>query len=186
MRCCYCKENEAVETYKSTKDGTVAHYCMRCYARLFLSAKDVAQTGDGSCCPYCGMTLAEYQARGVVGCASCYSALYAGIFSDLLQMQGERAHVGKTPPLLQNDEQIVEANLYAAEYEKDLYRQAAMKQARRERQCAELEFLSERLRSRKDIEGAEGYEAKLSQLRDGSEVEEEFVWRTRPNLSKQR
>lgn len=184
MRCSYCNENEAAEIYKRIKNGveTEEHYCLNCYSRLFLTAE--TEDGDRTACPYCGMTLAEFRAGTLVGCASCYATMYAGIFPALVRMQGEYAHVGKTPPLLAEDEEVLEKNQYASRLEREAYRNAAIKQARFERQCEEMEILSEYLRSQKDYEGADGYEAKLSQMRSKSEVEEEFVWRTRRNLSK--
>ena len=184
MRCSYCNENEAVEIYKRVKNGveTEEHYCLQCYARLFLSAE--TEDGDRTVCPYCGMTLSEFRAGSIVGCANCYRTMYAGIFPALVRMQGEYAHVGKMPPLLPEDEDVLEKNQYASRLEREAYRNASMKQARIERQCDEMEILSEYLRKQKDYEGSDGYEAKLAQMRSKSEVEEEFVWRTRRNLSK--
>ena len=188
MRCLYCNKNEATKTYEQVKKGkrTTEYYCLECYHRLFLCAEDT-EAGDAlSACPYCGTALSEYEATKLVGCAYCYRTMGAGLYPSIVKMQGGvSGHRGKMPPLSPEDEDVLDKKEFATEAEFILYRADAAKRVRIERQCGELEILSDYLREKKDYDGADGYEAKLAKMRATSEVEEEFVWRTGRTLSKQ-
>ena len=45
--------------------------------------------------------------------------------------------------------------------------------------------LAKKLKAEGNFEDAKSYEEKLTAMRNRAAVEEDFVWRTRPNLSKQ-
>ena len=60
-----------------------------------------------------------------------------------------------------------------------------MQQARYEKQCNELELIINKLKAEGNYADAKGYADKLSVMKSKQAVEEEFVWRTRLNLSKQ-
>lgn len=177
--CQCCKKRHIARTYtEKGKSGSLEFYCLDCYSRLFLDEVDFA---DGaSVCPYCGMTAKEAQAGKLVGCAHCYQTMRSGVYPMIYKMQGERAHTGKTPPL-DGD--------YADGYDDENplrveYREKAVAQARYERQCRELTIIIAKLKAEKKFEDAKSYEEKLSAMRSRGAIEEDFVWRTRPTLSK--
>lgn len=181
MRCCHCKQKEATKSYQQFKNGktTVEYYCMDCYHRLFLD--EMAKTdGDSlSVCPYCGITLSEFTAGKLVGCAHCYTAMRNGVAPMIAKMQGNRAHTGKTPPLEYGETQ------YGGEVYDDALRKKAVEKARFERQCNELEIIIAKLKAENNYEDAKGYADKLSFMRSNASIEEEFVWRTRRTSSTQ-
>ena len=181
MRCLYCNQNEATKTYQQTKNGKapVQYYCMECYHRLFLSGNEAESESALSACPYCGTSLDEFQATKLVGCAYCYKTMWSGLIPAVIKMQGDSTHRGKMPPLSAEDEDFLEQGAFATQTERSVYRADAAKRVRFERQCEELEILSDYLREHKDYDGANGYEEKLSQMRAKGDVEEEFVWRKR-------
>ena len=180
MRCGHCEKNEATRTYEQIKNGkkSVEYYCMACYDRLFLNAEKAEGAESLSACPYCGMTASEFRAGKLVGCAYCYRTLKEVVLPVAVKMQGEKTHRGKTPPLSYEDETGADE-----EYNAALHKQA-VETARLERQCNELETIIAKLKKEDNYEDAKSYADKLSSMRSNSAVEEEFVWRTRRNLSK--
>ncbi|MBR2442345.1 MAG: hypothetical protein IKB20_04715 [Clostridia bacterium] len=181
MRCIYCNQNEATKTYQQLKNGKniVEYYCMECYHRLFLSDSEAEEECALSACPYCGTSLEEFQKTKLVGCAYCYKMMASGLIPAVLKMQGESTHRGKMPPLSAEDEEFLEKDIFATQMERGVYRADAARRARFERQCQELEIVSDYLREHKDYDGANSYEEKLSKMRAKGDVEEEFVWRKR-------
>lgn len=181
MRCFYCNKNEATKTYQQLKNGEKfeQYYCMECYHRLFLSKNDTDGERSLSACPYCGTSLAEFKETKLVGCAYCYKTMAAGLTPAVIKMQGDSTHRGKMPPLTPEDEEFLEGAGFTTQTERTAYRADAARRVRFERQCEELEILSDYLRERKDYDGANGYEEKLAQMRAKGDVEEEFVWRKR-------
>lgn len=153
MLCCHCKKNQATKTYERLKKGKkeIEYYCLNCYHNAFLSAEEREETPVYSACPYCGITVAEMKKRNLVGCAYCYTTLYAVLQPTIKKMQGVCAHVGKRP------------------YET----QAQQKDQRR----IELEVLAQKSYGENDdIVGAK-YDEQISRLLEG--YEEEFVWDNR-------
>ena len=182
MACGYCGKNQAVKTYEEIKNGQkqVEYYCLDCYHRLFLYADEAAGDLSLADCPYCGTSLAEVKKSKLVGCANCYKMMNGGMQPMIKKMQGEKAHRGKTPPLNGYDtNEDSGARLMA-----DGFRAQAVALARFERQCNELEVIISKLKAENNYEDAKGYADKLSSMRSKSSIEEEFVWRTRPNSSK--
>lgn len=182
MRCGYCGRNQATKTYEQIKNNkkTVEYYCMECYDRRFLVADSAEGEGSLSACPYCGMTIEEFRSGKLVGCAYCYRAMKGGITPMIVKMQGEKSHAGKTPPL-----DVFETDDYVqAEFADFDLRARAVKKARFQRQCNELEIIIAKLKAEDNYEDAKGYADKLSLMRSNLEIEEEFVWRTRRNSSK--
>ena len=180
--CQCCQKRHIVRTYTDkTKNGAQREfYCLDCYSRLFLDEADVTME-SGQTCPYCGMTAKEAQAGKLVGCAHCYQTIGAAVYPMVYKMQGERAHKGKTPPLEGDygDPYDYEDTVVAE------YRDKAFAQARYERQCRELTIIIKKLKAEGNFEDAKSYEEKLTAMRNRAAVEEDFVWRTRPSLSKQ-
>ena len=179
--CQCCQKGHVARTYtEKGRQGGVEFYCLDCYSRLFLDEIDLS-VEDVEVCPYCGMTAKEAKEGKLVGCAHCYVTLQSAVYPMIYKMQGEKAHKGKTPPL-EGDygdpydyEDIVGAE----------YRAKAVAQARYERQCRELTIIIEKLKAEGDFEGAKSYQEKLTAMKNKAAIEEDFVWRTRPNLSKQ-
>ena len=181
MRCSHCKQKEATKSYEQFKNGkrVVEYYCMDCYDKLFLNEDGKTDGGTLSVCPYCDMSLREVMTGKLVGCAHCYAAMREGLMPLVVKMQGDRAHAGKTPPLEYGE------TVYGGEvYDQDL-QDEAMKKARFERQCYELELIITKLKAENNYEDAKGYADKLSSMRSKGKIEEEFVWRTRLDLLKQ-
>ncbi len=153
---------------------------MDCYDRLFLNEMTKTDGGTLSVCPYCGISLQEVNAGKLVGCAHCYSAMSEGITPLIVKMQGDRAHLGKEPPLEYGETQ------YGGEVYDETLRKKALEKVRFERQCHELELIIAKLQAENNFEDAKGYADKLSSMRSKGRIEEEFVWRTtRKVLSKQ-
>lgn len=184
MQCCYCKQNQATKTYEEIKGGkkSIEYYCMDCYHRLFLYAEEAEGDASLSACPYCGMTVSEFQATKLVGCAFCYRTMSGATLPVVTKMQGERSHRGKTPPLLESDEKSLEEG---KSMRNAAFTSQAVARARFERQCNELEIIIKKLKDEGNYADAKGYADKLSAMKSRSAIEEEFVWRARRNLSKQ-
>lgn len=175
MRCSCCGQNQAVKTYEEIKNGkkAVEYYCLECYHKLFLDAK-TTERETLTACPYCGMTAAEFRSGKLVGCGYCYRTMGDTVLPAVTKMQGEKSHRGKTPPLLEEDKQTLGSMQSTLDIE----------QARYERQCNELELIINKLKAEGNYADAKGYADKLSVMKSKQAVEEEFVWRTRRNLSK--
>lgn len=182
MRCGYCNKNEATKTYEQIKNGKKTHeyYCMDCYHRLFLSMDDGENEASLSVCPYCGMTLEEFQASKIVGCAFCYRMMKNGIYPTVTKMQGDCAHTGKRPMYFKDEKEEEEFDVLPTNLQKEV-----VQNMRWEKQCNELERIIEKLKSEDNFEDAKNYADKLSSMRSKAEIEEEFVWRTRKTASKQ-
>ncbi len=100
MLCCHCKKNQASKTYEKRKIvdkktvKTTEYYCLECYCRLFVSVSDEKE--PRTVCPACGMTVAAFKQKKLVGCAKCYSYLSGAVLPVVLKMQGAaEAHCGK-------------------------------------------------------------------------------------------
>lgn len=175
MRCECCEQNEATKTYAKMKNGKriLGYYCMDCFSRLFIDTDETEAGVSLSACPYCGMTLEEVRAGKLVGCAYCYRAMRSGILPMIVDMQGDGAHAGTKPPL-SPEEDYETLEVFSEEERKE-----KLRNARVEKQCRELETIIEKLKSERNYEDAKDYAAKLSSMRERSDIEEEFVWRTR-------
>ena len=179
--CQCCNQRHAARVHEEKgKNGSVwEYYCLDCYTRIFLDEID----GEDvlSVCPYCGMSASAIASSKLVGCAHCYQTLQSMVYPMVYKMQGKKGHKGKTPPL---DTEL--CDLY--DFENGMsaeYREKAVAQARYERQCRELEIIIKKLKAEGNFEDAKSYAEKLAAMKNRSAIEEDFVWRTRPNLSKQ-
>ena len=180
MRCCHCGEKEATKTYeRKDRERKIEYYCMDCYDKLFLHPETADGESSLSSCPYCGMSLAEFQSTKLVGCAHCYRTMKGGVYPVVVKMQGDGAHTGKTPPVTSESGFVDLRDLPPDEYAEIL------KKERYKRQCNELEIIIAKLKAENNYEDAKDYADKLSLMRSNAEIEEEFVWRTRRPLSKQ-
>lgn len=63
------------------------------------AAQEMAQAGggEGTQCPGCGFTQADFKKAGRLGCAQCYTSFAEGLESLLKTMHKGTRHVGKAP-----------------------------------------------------------------------------------------
>lgn len=180
--CQCCNKRHAARVHEEKgKNGSVwEYYCLDCYTHLFLDEID-GEENRLAVCPYCGMSASAIATGKLVGCAHCYQTLQATVYPMVYKMQGKKGHKGKTPPL--------DTTFYDPYDFEDAvgaeYRAKAMAQARYEKQCRELEIIIKKLKAEGHFEDAKSYEEKLTAMKNRSAIEEDFVWRTRPSLSKQ-
>ncbi len=171
--CQHCKIRHAARSYADPKTPQKREfYCLECYSRLFIDEEGA----DEPTCAFCGTTLAEAQKTKIVGCAHCYTTMQTGLTPMIRNMQGGRAHAGKTPPI----------EGYSEPSSLGQYRQREIERARFERQCRELEIIIEKLKAEEKFEDAKGYAEKLAAMKNRLAIEEDFVWRTRRSSLKQR
>lgn len=175
MACFHCRRNEAVKSYERTKNGIVIteDYCLDCYHRLFLCVKDAEGGMALSVCPYCGVKAEDVLSKKLVGCAYCYQMLEETLMPMIIQMQGVELHNGKRPTT-----ELL--NLWqdgVAEKEESDEEQNLETKARFARQCNELEMIIAKLLQEKRFDEAKGYADKLSRMKSGLGMEEDFVWR---------
>ena len=52
---------------------------------------------EGCACEQCGMTYAEFQKGGMLGCAGCYQAFRAPLTAMLQRVHGNTQHAGRVP-----------------------------------------------------------------------------------------
>lgn len=175
--CQHCQKRHAARTHtEKGKNGTVqAYYCLDCYSHIFLDEVGANGGESLSSCPYCGMTAEAVRKGKLVGCAHCYQSMQAALYPMIYNMQGQKAHKGKFPPLESEygDPYDYEDTVGAE------YRAKAMAQARYERQCRELEIIIAKLTAEERLEEAKGYREKLIAMRNRCAIEEDFVCRTR-------
>ena len=168
-------------SYEEIKGGkkTTVYYCLDCHRKLFLDVEFMREDEAFSSCPYCGMTMEEFQKGKLVGCAHCYRTMRMGIMPSVLKMQGQKkAHCGKTPPL-EMDDAFDDGFEFDAEFKTQ-----KVAQTRYERQCNELNLIIKKLQDEGNFSEAKEYADKLSRMRSNATIEEEFVWRMPRNLSK--
>lgn len=118
MKCQICQENEATIhlTEIENKQKIEVHLCEECArknAQIFQVqiASSVAKTIQalvekhsremeemrGTCCPACGISFADYQSAGRLGCPSDYEVFEKWLKPLIEKMHGRTEHVGKTP-----------------------------------------------------------------------------------------
>lgn len=108
MLCQHCKKNDATVNYVEIINGDKfeSHLCAHCYATLYgeLNSKtnnDIWAGLFGSpvqkqkVCPVCGLSYADYERIGLLGCASCYDVFKEELIPSIRRIQGRVEHVGK-------------------------------------------------------------------------------------------
>lgn len=108
MLCQRCKHNEATVNYVEIVNGNKfeSHLCPYCYAELYgeLNSKSAGDIwaglfGDSApakkVCPVCGLSYADYERTGLLGCASCYDVFKDELIPSIRRIQGKVKHVGK-------------------------------------------------------------------------------------------
>lgn len=167
MLCCACKKNDVAKTYQQEKDGKkqTVGYCLDCYHQLFFTTDEAEGEQALSACPYCSTTVAEIKKTGLVGCAYCYTTLKNALVPEIIRLQGERTHCGKTPI----SEEGVEEQATKLDFDKASF----------EKQCKELNMMIQRLNAEGDYIGAQAYKEKLDRMKKTMTIEENFVWRGR-------
>ena len=116
MVCDICKKNDATVHLTQIVEGNKlqkADLCESCakdkgvqdptgfsLADLLVglgSADEIKTEGEGSRCPECGYTQADFKKTGRLGCATCWEAFEPGLSSLLKAMHKGTRHVGKVP-----------------------------------------------------------------------------------------
>ena len=176
--CEHCHIHDAAVTYEDVQDDVKQqkHVCLECYDRLQIGVEETEGGRTLSACPYCGTTAEEVENKKIVGCAYCYETLKYKLTPMVISFQKQKAHVGKRPPL---------ENIEYAQEETSEDSPEAVRAAKYKRQYRELTMLVEKLRLEGDTVGAEDYEAKLLRMERNAEIEEDFVWRRKADLSNQ-
>ncbi len=108
MLCQHCKKNLATVNYVEIINGEKfeSHLCGPCYAALYgeLNSKANADLWAGlfgpssprvKTCPVCGLSYADYERTGLLGCASCYDVFKEELIPSIRRIQGKVTHVGK-------------------------------------------------------------------------------------------
>lgn len=119
MQCDRCHKNEAVLHVTQVHNGhkEERHLCEKCAQEtgelpqwtqspfdlwdtdFFKSLVNPQQRRQeqAQCCPQCGLTWAEFNERGRLGCARCYEVFADSLLPLLQRLQGATNHVGKVP-----------------------------------------------------------------------------------------
>lgn len=123
MLCEQCGKNEATISQTDVVNNTkrTRHLCEACHAALgygaplagdqvqaslpkaekphitFQLASSAGESVSDATCPTCGMTLAEFRKRGVVGCAEDYDHFREHLKGLLMRLHGARRHSGRMP-----------------------------------------------------------------------------------------
>lgn len=155
MLCEHCKKNQATKSYEQIKNerSEIRYYCLDCYYRLFIAPENPLKTTKQAC-SYCGTTVEELKKRNLVGCAKCYSELASTLMPVIVKVQKNDLHTGTAPDGDQAE--------------------------RVARRCDELKMIVEKLNTEKDFAGARAYTERLILLQEGTDKEEDFVWRKHP------
>lgn len=107
MLCDKCGKREATVHYKQVVNGQAMerHLCGQCATgfggfgtldlnKLFSAGAMYPERAEQTC-PVCGMSLADFQAGGRIGCSRCYQ-VFAGALRPLIRRyHGDRLHKGK-------------------------------------------------------------------------------------------
>lgn len=66
---------------------------------FFGSLFDMAESNrnDVDRCPNCGISFAEFQQTGLLGCSYCYEHFHKSLTPTIKRVQGGLIHVGKVP-----------------------------------------------------------------------------------------
>ena len=108
MICQHCKKREATFNYIEIVNGDKfeSHLCARCYSELYGELNSKANNeiwaglfGESApakrTCPVCGTSYSDYEATGLLGCASCYDFFKEELLPSIQRIQGKVTHVGK-------------------------------------------------------------------------------------------
>lgn len=109
MLCQRCKKNQANVNYVEIVNGEKfeMHLCSFCYAEMCGGVKPQSANeiwpglfndvrSPEKVCPVCGLSYADYERTGLLGCASCYDVFKEELLPSILRLQGKVNHVGKS------------------------------------------------------------------------------------------
>ncbi len=115
MQCDVCHEKEATVFLTQIVGGKMqkVNLCETCskeksvsdptgfdLADLLLglgAAEEIERSPNGSKCPVCGFTQADFKKTGRLGCSACYDVFSEGLEAMLKNMHKGSEHVGKAP-----------------------------------------------------------------------------------------
>lgn len=111
MLCEECGKLPAEVLMTTVVNGQAAsrHLCRECVKKYkagdlqgvlaaVLSAMALKQQSPDIACPRCGLTYAEFQKGGMLGCAECYQAFRQQLIPLITRVQGRTQHAGRRPP----------------------------------------------------------------------------------------
>lgn len=107
--CQHCKKNPATVNFieKINGESFELHLCAACYAYKYGEFEEQAtnailnglfgfETPTKKRCGVCGMSFADYEKTGLVGCASCYDVFKEELLPSVARIQGKVEHVGRS------------------------------------------------------------------------------------------
>ncbi len=114
MLCEDCRKNQATVVITVTAGGdiTTRHLCQECMKKMetsfaqgdvqgflssLLSLISAQPKGPSLTCSGCGLTYAEFQRTGKLGCAQCYHDFAEELSPLLSRIHGRSQHAGRTP-----------------------------------------------------------------------------------------
>lgn len=114
MLCSECGKNEASVHKMTIINGvkTEQHLCAECAAKKNIMNTDIFSAGDffkelfqlsglpkveKAVCSNCGMSLAQFEHTGELGCSECYKAFEKDIIPVLTSIHGNAVHTGEVP-----------------------------------------------------------------------------------------
>ena len=161
MLCSSCGKASA-KTYERKVGGKelTVHLCPACYEKLCGTAMDTVfatlhgdTLGKPGVCPICGTTAEEFRRTGLLGCSYCYTALREDITPFVRRIQHKLFHLGKSPSTEAEEKYDVVRELV---YQQESL-QERIRQAKRERNVAEVQRLREQLEKiNRKLYGGEG------------------------------
>ena len=101
---------EVLMTAVVNGQATSRHLCRDCIKKYkagdlqgvlaaVLSAMAQNQQCPDIICPKCGLSYAEFQKKGLLGCAECYQAFREHLLPLITRVQGRTQHAGRRPPV---------------------------------------------------------------------------------------
>lgn len=121
MLCEECGQNQATIHIATIIGGQKKdeHLCPQCWQKRnakilgglnvgsllaqLLGAQAQQAEDQGLACDACGLSFAEFQKTGRLGCAHCYAAFGENMKKTLGSIHGHTRHVGKVPPELEKE-----------------------------------------------------------------------------------
>lgn len=118
MKCQICNENPATIHLTEIENGVnkEIHLCESCYQtekknviiepdnavddlikNLAKHIRTAAPEHEGTVCPICGTSYADFQKKGLFGCPKDYSVFKETVYPLLRKIHGSNEHKGKTP-----------------------------------------------------------------------------------------
>ena len=107
--CQNCKKRESTFNFIETVGGETVelHLCEFCYRYKYGEFEAIASNAilgglfgetapaEQKKCKVCGMSFADYERTGLLGCPSCYDVFHEELLPSIARIQGKVTHVGR-------------------------------------------------------------------------------------------